>query len=165
MKSGETTEEIPSDGVEKPVKRCKSHRSAPCATSPPILRKSMNPTRQLRILLIGLFFCGAVYGATFPAKASYPLKISDANPRMLVDQNNAPFLMVGDSPHSLLANLTASEAKFYMADRAARGFNTLWIDLLSVGYTGGRSDSSLLNGTKPFIKTIPAQVLRSDHAE
>src|ERR1039457_2631773 len=155
MKTTETTGEMCSDGIEKCVKRRKSHRSTPCATSPPTHRKSMNIARQLLVFVIGLFFCGAVYGATFPAKASYPLKISGANPRMLVDQNNAPFLMVGDSPHSLLANLTAPEAKFYMADRAARGFNTVWIDLLSVGYTGGRPDSSLLNGTKPFTSTIP----------
>ena len=155
MKSGGTTEEISSDGIEKLVKKRKPHRSVPCATSPSIHRKSMNSARRLCIFLIGLFFFGVVYGATFPPKASYPLKISDANPRMLVDQNNAPFLMVGDSPHSLLANLMASEAQFYMADRAARGFNTVWIDLLSVGYTGGRPDSGLLNGTKPFTKTIP----------
>ncbi len=155
MKAGETTEEISSDGIEKRVKRSKSHRSTPCVTSPPIHWRSMNTVRQLCVLVLGLFFCGAVYGATFPAKARYPLKISSTNPHMLVDQDNAPFLMVGDSPHSLLANLTASEAKFYMADRAARGFNTVWIDLLSVGYTGGRPDSSLLNGTKPFTNTIP----------
>jgi len=115
----------------------------------------MNTARQLRILVIGWFFCGAVYGATFPAKASYPLKISGANPRMLVDQNNAPFLIVGDSPHSLIVNLTAADARSYMEAMAARGFNTAWIDLLSVGYTGGPPNSSLLNGTKPFTNTIP----------
>jgi len=115
----------------------------------------MNTARQLRIFVIGWFFCAAVYGATFPAKASYPLKINGANPRMLVDQNNAPFLMVGDSPHSLIVNLTPSDAASYMAAMAARGFNTAWIDLLSVGYTGGPPNSSLLNGTKPFTNTIP----------
>lgn len=115
----------------------------------------MNTVRQLCVFVIGLFFCGAVYGATYPAKARYPLKISSTNPHLLVDQNNAPFLMVGDSPHSLLVNLTESQAKFYMADRAARGFNTLWIDLLSVGYTGGPPNSSLVNGTKPFTNAIP----------
>ena len=46
----------------------------------------MNTARQLRIFVIGLFFCGVVYGA------SYPLKVSSTNPRILVDQNNVPFL-------------------------------------------------------------------------
>jgi hypothetical protein len=108
----------------------------------------MNTARQLHIFVIGLFFCGAVHGA------SYPVKISSTNPRILVDQNNAPFLMVGDSPHSLIVNLSASDAAAYLADRAAHGINSLWVELLCVGYTGGRADASLLNGTKPFTNTI-----------
>ena len=118
----------------------------PGLTSPK--KQCMNTARQLHIFVIGLFFCGAVYGASFP------VKISSTNPRILVDQNNAPFLMVGDSPHSLIVNLSASEAASYLADRAAHGFNSLWVELLCVGYTGGRSDGSLLNGTKPFTGTI-----------
>src|ERR1039458_10195569 len=69
-------------------------------------------------------------------------------------QNNAPLLMVGDSPHSLIVNLSASDAAAYLADRAAHGINSLWVELLCVGYTGGRADASLLNGTKPFTNTI-----------
>ena len=56
---------------------------------------------QLRSAVIGLAFCGAVYAAS----PVYPVKIS-ASGRYLVDQNNVPFLMVGDSPHTLVANLT-----------------------------------------------------------
>ena len=63
--------------------------------------------------------------------------------------------MVGDSPHSLIVNLSSSDAAAYLADRAAHGFNSLWVNLLCVGYTGGRPDGSLLDGTKPFTKTIP----------
>jgi len=44
-----------------------------------------------------------------PAKASYPLKVS-ANNRYLVDQDNAPFLMIGDAPQTLIANLSQAEA-------------------------------------------------------
>jgi hypothetical protein len=114
----------------------------------PVHRKSMNTARHLRIFVIGLFFCGAVYGA------SYPLKISGTNPHILVDQNNVPFLMVGDSPQALIVNLTVSESAAYLADRAAHGFNTLWVNLLCVKYTGGRADGSLLDGTKPFTHTL-----------
>jgi hypothetical protein len=105
--------------------------------------------RRLHIVLIGLLFCGAVHGA------SYPVKVGNVNPRILVDQNNAPFLLVGDSPHSLLVNISQSDASFYLADRATNGFNSLWVELLCVPYTGGRADGSLLNGTLPFTNKIP----------
>ncbi|MGB7767929.1 MAG: hypothetical protein WBN22_03645, partial [Verrucomicrobiia bacterium] len=68
---------------------------------------------QLRIMLIGVAFCGAVYAAS----PVYPVKIS-ANGRYLMDQNNVPFLMVGDAPHSLVVNLSSSNAAIYLADRA-----------------------------------------------
>lgn len=96
----------------------------------------------------GLLLCGAAQGAT------YPVKISSANPRILVDQNNVPFLMVGDSPHSLFSNLSSADAAAYLADRAARGVNSLWVNLLCVRAVEGRPDGSLLNGTRPFTGTI-----------
>jgi hypothetical protein len=43
----------------------------------------------------------------------YPLKAS-ANNRYLVDQNNTPFLMVGDSPQQLITNLSQKEAAAFI---------------------------------------------------
>jgi hypothetical protein len=43
------------------------------------------------------------------ASPAYPLKAS-ANNRYLVDQNNTPFLMVGDSPQNLITYLSQAEA-------------------------------------------------------
>ena len=83
------------------------------------------------------------------------MKVSSTNPRILVDQNNTPFLLVGDSPHSLIVNLSEGDAAFYLADRGTNGFNSLWVELLCVPYTGGRTNASLLNGTLPFTSTIP----------
>ncbi|MGD0745741.1 MAG: DUF4038 domain-containing protein [Verrucomicrobiota bacterium] len=108
----------------------------------------MNIPRQLSTFVIGLFFCGAVYGA------SYPLKVSSANPRILVDQNNVPFLVVGDSPHSLWVNLTSAESAAYLANRAAHGVNSLWVNLVIIRPVEGRPDCSLVDGTKPFTNTI-----------
>ncbi len=93
-------------------------------------------------------FCQSVYGA------NYPVKVSSTNPRILVDQNDVPFLMAGDSPQSLIVNLATSDAASYLADRASHGFNSLWVDVLCVKYSGGRPDGSLLDGTKPFTNTI-----------
>jgi hypothetical protein len=72
------------------------------------------------------------------AAPAYPLKKSPNN-RYLVDQNNVPFLMVGDSPQVLIVNLTEAEAATFFANRAALGFNTMWINLLCATYTGGRA--------------------------
>jgi hypothetical protein len=105
--------------------------------------------RQLRIIIIGLLFCAAVYGANFP------VKVSSSNPRILVDQNNVPFLMVGDSPQSLVVNLSETDAQFYLTDRGTNGFNTVLVDAICTTYTGGPGNAQLLNGTLPFTNTLP----------
>jgi hypothetical protein len=85
---------------------------------------------------------------------AYPLKRS-ANGRYLVDQKNAPCLIIGDSPQALFVNLTTNDAAFFFADRSAHGFNSLWINLLCSTYTGGRADAGTLDGILPFTGTIP----------
>jgi len=91
-----------------------------------------------------------------PANAApdYPLKAS-ANGRYIVDQNDAPFLMIGDAPHTLVCNLTTSDAAFYLSNRAANGINTLWVELLCTTYVSGRPNGSLIDGTTvPFTNTL-----------
>jgi hypothetical protein len=87
--------------------------------------------------------------------AVYPVKKS-ASGRYLVDQNNAPYLMVGDAPQALTVNVTEAEADAYFANRSAYGFNTLWVNLLCATYTGGRPDGSTIDGILPFTGTIPS---------
>src|ERR1700758_953128 len=70
------------------------------------------------------------------ATPTYPLKPS-ANGRYIVDSNNVPFLIIGDAPHSILANLNNADAATYLANRGRNGFNALWIELLCDSYTGG----------------------------
>jgi hypothetical protein len=108
----------------------------------------MNMLRQFRLSAMGLLLCGAAYGAI------YPVKISTTNPRILVDRNDNPFLIVGDSPHSLFSNLSSADAAAYLADRAARGINSLWVNLLCVRPVEGRPDGSLLDGTRPFVHAL-----------
>jgi hypothetical protein len=112
----------------------------------------MNSKKQLRCVILSVLLCGT------SDAANYPLKISSTNPRILVDQNNAPYLMVGDSPQGLIANLTTNEAAMFFADRAAHGFNTVWINLLCSTYTGGRADVSTIDGIVPFTNTIPSSL-------
>jgi Protein of unknown function (DUF4038)/Putative collagen-binding domain of a collagenase len=91
------------------------------------------------------------HGADQTTVPAYPLQVS-ANRRYLVDQNNVPFLIAGDSPQSLMVNLSEEEAESYFADRQAHGFNTVWINLLCKPYTGGRPDGTTYDGIAPFTK-------------
>ena len=80
----------------------------------------------------------------------YPLKASGNN-RYLVDQNNVPFLMVGDAPQTLIANLSQAEAATYIANRRTYGINTLWINLLCNFSDGCKKDAVTFDGISPFI--------------
>ena len=83
------------------------------------------------------------------ASPAFPLKAS-ANNRYLVDQNNVPFLMVGDAPQTLIANLSQREAAAYMANRRSYGINTLWINLLCNYSDGCNKDATTFDGIAPF---------------
>lgn len=73
---------------------------------------------------------GSRKNSGFPA---YPVKVS-ANGRYLVDQNNTPFLIAGDSPQAMIYRLSEAQAGSYFADRQAHGFNTAgWIDVVCAG--------------------------------
>src|SRR5581483_9797688 len=80
---------------------------------------------------------------------AYPLKAS-RNGRYLVDQRNVPFMIVGDSPQSLIGNLSLGDAAAYIAQRRSAGFNALWVNLLCVRYTGCRADGTTFDGIAPF---------------
>lgn len=91
-----------------------------------------------------------------PATAApvYPLK-KGPNGRYLVDQNNTPYLITGDSPQALIVNLSEADAQTFLADRGTKGFNAVWINLLCNTYTGGRADGSTFDGMLPFTNTVP----------
>jgi hypothetical protein len=88
-----------------------------------------------------------------PPGARFPLAVS-LNRRYLVDQDGAPFLLMGDSPQGLIANLSEAEAEGFFADREANGFNGVWINLLCGTYTGGRPDGSTYDGIVPFTSPM-----------
>ena len=93
------------------------------------------------------------------ATPAYPLRPS-ANGRYVIDSNNVPFLIIGDAPHSILANLNNADATLYLTDRGARGFNALWIELLCDSYTFGYGSEGQakygrdVNGNNPFTSTL-----------
>ena len=77
----------------------------------------------------------------------FPLKVSKDR-RYLVDQHGKPFLIVGDSPQSLIGDLPLKQASFYLADRKKAGFNALWVDLLCTTYTGCPPDARTSTGSR-----------------
>jgi len=101
----------------------------------------------------------AVLPATLPTSSVYPLRPS-ANGRYMLDASNAPFLIIGDAPHSILANLSNSDAATYLTNRGQRGFNALWIELLCNSYTFGYGTEGTpnygrdVNGNNPFTSTL-----------
>ena len=86
----------------------------------------------------------------------YPLKVSGNN-RYLVDQNNTPFLMVGDSPQNFITNLSQKEAAAFMANRRSYGINTLWINLLCIFTNAScNMEAKTFDGIVPFL--IPGDI-------
>ncbi|MGB8887735.1 MAG: choice-of-anchor tandem repeat GloVer-containing protein [Candidatus Korobacteraceae bacterium] len=90
---------------------------------------------------------------SFSARA-FPIRASN-DQRYLVDQNNVPFLLIGDAPHAMFANISVADARTYIADRAAHGITALWCELLINQYVGGRPDGSTYDGIEPFTGTLP----------
>ena len=107
----------------------------------------------LNVLRVGVISV-AWTGSARAAAAVYPVKVS-ANNRYLVDQNNAPFLIMGDCPQSLTVNLSVAQTDSYFSNRQAHGFNTLWVNLVCTVYTGGRPDGSTFDGMLPFTGYLP----------
>lgn len=61
-----------------------------------------------------------------PLHATYPVGLS-ADKRYLVDPNNHPVFIVGESAWALVTQLSDSDVDLYLSDRASRGFNVIWV--------------------------------------
>ncbi len=90
-----------------------------------------------------------VASSALAAQPVFPLKQS-ANNRYLVDQNNLPFLMIGDAPQAMVGNLSVAQAKLFIGNRATYGVNALWVNLLCDSYTACNSDGTTFDGIAPF---------------
>src|SRR5215467_15122512 len=101
----------------------------------------------LLCLLAGcVTFVTPVAAQTGPA---FPLQVS-SNHRYLVDQNGAPYLLVGDSPQAMIGDISEADAELFFANRQAAGFNAQWINFLCNDYTACRKDGSTYDGIAPF---------------
>ncbi len=83
------------------------------------------------------------------AAGPYPLAIGPSG-RYLVDHQEKPFLIIGESPQAMMVNVSDADAELFFKNRQSHGFNTAWINLVCAKYTGGRDDGSTTDGLKPF---------------
>jgi hypothetical protein len=75
--------------------------------------------------LAGIGFSGNLRAAD----QRFPLSVSPTG-RYLIDRQNQPFLVVGDSPWSLIVQPSPSDVDHYLDDRKARGFTAVLVNLL-----------------------------------
>jgi hypothetical protein len=105
-------------------------------------RQSTDPAARERLL-------SAPEQAALPREANpaFPLKLS-ADQRYLVDQRGKPFLIVGDSPWSLIVEPTQAQVDKYLDDRQAKGFNVLLVNLIEHKFS--TLPPMRRDGTAPF---------------
>src|SRR5262245_52356038 len=103
---------------------------------------------HLATLILGTF-CGVAACQAADNSPAYPIKVSNDG-RYLVDRDDVPFMLIGDSPQSVIGNLRPSEADAYFANRKAHGFNTMWINLLCNKPIGCNADGTTFDGIAPF---------------
>lgn len=97
--------------------------------------------------------------------ARFPLRVATAG-RFLEDADGRPFLLGGDAAWSLIAALGLDDARFYLEDRRARGFNAILVSLLEQHFS--RSPPQNAAGDAPFLMANDYRTpnpVYFDHAE
>ena len=87
---------------------------------------------------------GASAGAAFPLH-------TEAGKRYLIDANGQPFFVHGDTPWSLIVQLTREQTDQYLEDRRLKGFNTILVNLIEHKFATNPPSNAYGNG--PF--TVP----------
>jgi hypothetical protein len=95
--------------------------------------------------------------ASISAAPDFPLKVSD-NKRYLVDQQGRPFFVMGDTPW-FIQKQKIEDVRMLMDDRIAKGFNTLFLELLddarippidAQGNTAFNPETDITKPVEPF---------------
>jgi hypothetical protein len=82
----------------------------------------------------------------------FPLRV-EASKRYLVTAQGDPFLIHGDTPWTLITQLTRAEADQYLEDRRQKGFNTILVELIE-SYFSVNAPANIY-GEPPF--TVPGE--------
>lgn len=92
------------------------------------------------------------FAPTLASSQTFPLVI-DAGGHFLRDAQARPFRIQGDAGWDAINNLTSAEVDTYLADRLARGFNTILVELFEHRpWTGASLAPANVAGDFPFLK-------------
>jgi hypothetical protein len=94
---------------------------------------------------------------------AFPLKRASGQ-RCLVDQNGAPFLMLGDSPWELLTTLGPADATPYLANAQSRGVTSILVNGIDNHYTA-TSTGGNANGDLPFSTALDGTRYTNSHTQ
>lgn len=81
--------------------------------------------------------------------AAFPLRIEPGQ-RYIVDNNGQPFLLQGDTPWSIVGQLTNAQINEYLDDRMARGFTAILFNAPEAYYTNQTPSYLNVDGEPPF---------------
>lgn len=90
--------------------------------------------------------------STVALAVEFPLQIS-SDGRRLVDQTGEPFFINGDTPWSIIGQVSIEDAEFYLEDCAARGINSVIVTLVE-GFYATNAPANFY-GVQPY--TTPGQ--------
>jgi hypothetical protein len=81
--------------------------------------------------------------------STWPLHL-EAGKRYLLDAQNRPFLIQGDTPWSLIARLTRENVDLYLEKRRQQGFNAVMVNLIEHQFTDNPPNNAY--GVGPFTR-------------
>lgn len=104
-----------------------------------------------KYLWVGTDTYSAVRIGQFAASAGsvFPLSVSSTS-RYLQTAAGAPFLIHGDTPWSIAAQLTDAQVLQYLQDRASRGVNTILFNAIEHNFTSQTPKYRNVDGVDPF---------------
>lgn len=100
----------------------------------------------MKKILIPLLLLAQVHAQNI----AFPLKAS-ADKHYLTDQNNTPVFLTGCAAWRLGYNVTVDEARDFLTDRKAKGFNALIVEISPDNGTGNGGDAPDVNNEHCFI--------------
>ena len=111
------------------------------------MRERATTPASRAILVVLILALVPLTGAGGPPPA-FPIGVS-ADHRHLEDQAGRPFLVVGDTAWSLIAQLGDDDIARYLDDRAGRGFNAIIVNLIEHKFA--TSAPAARDGIAPFL--------------
>lgn len=84
-----------------------------------------------------------------PAPPIFPLSVHASN-RYLVDAQGSPFLLHGDTPWSIVAQLSDAQVDTYVATRAAQGFTAILFNAIEHAFSSQSPAYNNADGVAPF---------------